>query len=103
MLHDPSPSLTALRTRLAGHALDLAAMRLQVLIKANFNPAQLRTPAGHTGGGRWTREGGGVQLWRIIDRRCAVSIRTARTTKIQMLDDHSISGGNSRQTRSLKV
>jgi hypothetical protein len=43
MLHDPSRSLTALRARLAGHAFDLAAVRVQLLLgKANFNPAPLR-------------------------------------------------------------
>ena len=67
MQNDPLSTLVTLRAKLTSYALDLAAMRLQVLIKANFNPAQLRTPAGHTGGGRWTREGGGVQL--VADHR----------------------------------
>jgi hypothetical protein len=57
MLHNHTPSLTALRATLAGHAVMLAAIRLQLLLrKANFNPAQLRDEFG-----RWTREGGGSE------------------------------------------
>jgi hypothetical protein len=45
MLHKPAPCLTTLRALLSGHALDLAAIRVQLLLrKANFNPAQLRWP-----------------------------------------------------------
>lgn len=55
--------IVALRARLASHALDLAAIRLESLLqKANFNPAQLRIPAGQPGGGRWTDGSGGTQL-----------------------------------------
>ena len=67
MHHDPSPSLITLRAQLAGHALELAAVRLQHLLrKANFNPGQLRLPAGQPGGGRWTGDGG--SLHRVADR-----------------------------------
>ena len=48
------PNFTALRTELAGLRFLAAAIRLQLALKANFNPAQLRIPAGHAGGGRWT-------------------------------------------------
>jgi hypothetical protein len=55
MHHDRSPSLITLRAQLAAHAFDLAALRLQLLLrKASFNPGQLRIPAGQSGGGRWT-------------------------------------------------
>ena len=67
MHHDPSPSLITLRAQLAGHAFDLAAIRLQLVLKANFNPGQLRLPAGQTGGGRWTSDGGG-SVQRVADR-----------------------------------
>lgn len=49
------PDLTALRAKLAGVLVTLAATRLQLLRrKANFNPGQLRIPVGQPGGGRWT-------------------------------------------------
>lgn len=67
MHHDPLRSLVTLRAKLASYALDLAAMRLQVLLKANFNPAQPRVPVGQREGGRWTRDGGGVHL--VADQR----------------------------------
>lgn len=70
MHHDPSPSLTTLRAQLAGHALELAAIRLQLLLrKANFNPGQLRIPAGQTGGGQWTRDGGGDDAVHLTQGR----------------------------------
>ena len=50
----------ALRARLAGFALDLAAIRLQLLLKAGFNPGQPRVPTGQSGGGRWADSGGGA-------------------------------------------
>ena len=59
MRHDPLLLLVALRTKLLGYALDLATIRLRVLLKANFNPGQLRIPAGQPGGGQWTGEDGG--------------------------------------------
>ena len=65
MPHNHSPLLTALRARLASHAFDLAAVRVQLLLrKANFNPAQPRVPARQPGGGQWTgrQDGGQVHL-----------------------------------------
>jgi hypothetical protein len=62
-----SLSLTTLRAQLAGHALMLAAIRVQLALKANFNPAQLRVPAGQPGGGQWTRDGD-VSLHPVADR-----------------------------------
>jgi hypothetical protein len=60
MLLDSSASLTTLRARLAGYALDLAGIRLQLLLrKAGFNPDQPRVPAGQPGGGQWTDGGDG--------------------------------------------
>jgi hypothetical protein len=53
----PSPDVIGLRAELAGHAFELVALRLQLLLrKANFNPAQLRIPAGQPRGGRWTHD-----------------------------------------------
>lgn len=47
--------LVVLRARLAGHAFELAAVRLQLLLrKANFNPGQVRDELG-----RWVDQGGG--------------------------------------------
>jgi hypothetical protein len=60
MSQRPLPFPIGLRAKLAGYALELAAIRLQLLLrKANFNPAQLRIPAGQPGGGQWTSDGGG--------------------------------------------
>lgn len=53
MLHDRSSQLTVLHARLAGYAVELAAIRLQLLLrKANFNPGQPRDEVG-----RWITEG----------------------------------------------
>ena len=61
MHHHRPPSLTALRAELAGHAVMLAAIRLQLLLrKANFNPGQLRDALG-----RWVDEGGGSAVRRV--------------------------------------
>ena len=54
--------LATLRARLDGARLLTAAVRLQLAIKANFNPNQLRIPAGQTDGGRWTNGDGLLQL-----------------------------------------
>ena len=51
-----------LRARLDGVRLLTAAVRLQLAIKANFNPNQLRIPAGQTDGGRWANGDGLLQL-----------------------------------------
>ena len=51
-----------LRARLDGARLLTAAVRLQLAIKANFNPNQPRIPAGQSGGGRWTNGDGLLQL-----------------------------------------
>ena len=60
-----APHLAALRAELAGHAVMLAAIRLQLLLrKANFNPAQLRDAIG-----RWTENGGGGGLVHEVSRR----------------------------------
>jgi len=54
-----SHNLISVRALLAGHALDLAAIRLRLLLrKTGFNPDQPRLPAGQPGGGRWTDGGG---------------------------------------------
>ena len=67
MLHDHSPNLIGLRARLAGHAFELAAIRLQLLLrKAGFNPDQPRVSAGQPGAGRWTDGDGSVHV--IADR-----------------------------------
>jgi hypothetical protein len=64
MLHAEyaTPDIATLRARLDGLRVLTAAVRLQLAIKANFNPAQLRVPAGQPGGGRWTRDGESVQF-----------------------------------------
>ena len=65
MPHHLSPCLAALRAELAGHAVMLAAIRLQLLLrKANFNPAQLRDAFG-----RWTEDGGEDGLVHEVSRR----------------------------------
>jgi hypothetical protein len=47
--------LNALRAKMAGIVLMLAAVRFRDLLsKANFNPGELRIPAGQPGGGQWT-------------------------------------------------
>jgi hypothetical protein len=51
-----------LRARLDGLRLQTAAVRLQLAIKANFNPNQPRISAGQSGGGRWTNGDGFLQL-----------------------------------------
>jgi hypothetical protein len=57
------PNLYALRARMAGILVELAAVRFRNLLgKANFNPAQLRIPSGQSGGGQWASEGGIGQL-----------------------------------------
>jgi hypothetical protein len=43
-----------LRARLDALRLQTAAVRLQLHIKANFNPNQPRISAGQSGGGQWT-------------------------------------------------
>lgn len=69
----------ALRNRVAGLRVIAAAMRLRNLFcKANFNPGQLRIPAGQQGGGRWTTEDGG-QPTRVANngrqRKYSVDLR----------------------------
>ncbi len=51
--------LFELRCELAALKVYLALKRLVLSHKAGFNPAQLRIPAGQTGGGRWTDGNGG--------------------------------------------
>jgi len=51
-----------LRARLDGARLLTAVVRLQLAIKANFNPNQLRVPAGQTDGGQWANGDGLLQL-----------------------------------------
>ena len=71
MHHHRPPHLAALRAQLAGHAVMLAAIRLQLLLrKANFNPAQLRDELG-----RWTGEGGSAERPQPVQgRRGAIRI-----------------------------
>ena len=54
--------LATLRARLHGVRLLTAAIRLQLAIKANFNPNQPRVPAGQTDGGQWANGDGLLQL-----------------------------------------
>jgi hypothetical protein len=62
------PELMALRAQIAGDRLLLTAIRLGLLVrKANFNPGQLRIPAGQVGGGRWTDGGGGEKPIRVAE------------------------------------
>jgi len=51
-----------LRARLDGLRLQTAAVRLQLHIKANFNPNQPRISAGQSGGGQWISGDGLTQL-----------------------------------------
>jgi hypothetical protein len=67
MLHGRTSQITTLRAQLTGHAFELAAIRLQLLLKANFNPGQLRIPTGQPGGGQWARDGDG-SVQRVADR-----------------------------------
>lgn len=68
--------ILALKCEIAAQRVLAACHRLILLLdKANFNPAQLRIPAGQPGGGQWT-DGGGGGLTLIGARgRTSVSIR----------------------------
>jgi hypothetical protein len=91
MSQRPLPFPIGLRAKLAGYALELAAIRLQLLLrKANFNPAQLRIPAGQPGGGQWTSDGGGgdaserpqpAQGRRLFGQRRPVPVPPAATIR----------------------
>jgi|RhiMethySRZTD1v2_1073278.scaffolds.fasta_scaffold288834_2 hypothetical protein len=64
MLHPVSPmsEIATLRARFDGLRVLTAAIRLQLAIKANFNPNQPRIPFGQPGGGQWTNGDGFTQL-----------------------------------------
>jgi len=47
-------ALAELRYELSANAFRLAALRLELALKAGFNPEQPRVPAGQPGGGQWT-------------------------------------------------
>ena len=47
-------ALAELRHELSANAFRLAALRLELALKAGFNPEQPRVPAGQPGGGQWT-------------------------------------------------
>jgi hypothetical protein len=51
-------AIAALRRELDAVKLELHRRNLQADLK--YSPSQPRIPAGQTGGGRWTRDGGGV-------------------------------------------
>ena len=76
--------IATLRARFDGLRVLTAAIRLQLAIKANFNPAQLRVPAGQPGGGRWTRDGESVQF--VADRGYPVDL-----LEEELLGGHTIS------------
>ena len=64
MVHHNVPHVAGLRAELACNAFALAAIRLELLLrKANFNPSQLRIPAGQPGGGQWA---GGADSGSVI-------------------------------------
>lgn len=52
-------SLYEVRCVLAGAAVDLALLRLELLLERKFSPDQPRVPAGQPGGGRWLSDGDG--------------------------------------------
>jgi hypothetical protein len=52
-------SATALLARIAAARFLLSAARLELLLKANFNPNQPRVPPGNSDGGQWSGSGGG--------------------------------------------
>lgn len=84
-MHDPYRLQQISELRRAGLRLkcDIAWLRFMLAfkrfanaaIKANFNPAQLRIPAGQPGGGRWTDGGGGGLTFIGARGRTSVSIR----------------------------
>lgn len=72
--------LLDLRCEVAALRVYLALKRLALSHKAGFNPAQLRIPAGQTGGGRWT-DGDGGDVFLIGARgRGSVSVRVGNRT-----------------------
>ncbi len=73
--------LLELRCELAALKVYLALKRLVLSHKAGFNPAQLRIPAGQTGGGRWTDGNGGGDVILIgAQGRGSVSVRMGNRT-----------------------
>ncbi|MBT1157669.1 hypothetical protein J1C56_18915 [Aminobacter anthyllidis] len=56
--NDENAALRKFRTRHVGLDLDVKLLRLR--LKAGFNPAQPRVPAGDPNGGQWTDNGGGA-------------------------------------------
>lgn len=81
-------SVLDLKCEIAAQRFLLAGRRLVALLrKANFNPAQLRVPAGNPDGGQWTDTGvasdssGGTGVIRIGARgRGSVTVRAGRGT-----------------------
>lgn len=95
-LSDPGSAHLKLKCDLAWLRLVLAFDRfVRLSAKANFNPGQLRVPAGAPGGGQWT-DGGGSDLIKIGARgRTSVHVRVrgrtleatpAQTTRLAIAD-----------------
>lgn len=69
-----------MRCDVAALRVYLALKRLVFSHKAGFNPAQLRIPAGQTGGGRWTDGEGGDVILIGAQGRGSVSVRIGNQT-----------------------
>lgn len=81
LLDETTSAILALKCEIAAQRVLVAGRRLVMLLrKANFNPGQLRIPAGESGGGRWT-DGGGSGFIRIGARgRTSVRVRVGNRT-----------------------
>lgn len=79
LFDDVRSAILALKFEIAAERV-LAAGRLLIglLGKANFNPAQLRIPAGEAGGGRWTDDGDAGVILTGARGRTAVRVRVGR-------------------------
>lgn len=74
-------AIRAVKCEIAAQRVLIAGRQFSALLhKANFNPGQLRIPAGDPGGGRWT-DGGGSGLIRVGARgRTSVRVRIGSRT-----------------------
>lgn len=79
LFDDVRSAILALKCEIAAERVLAAGRRLIGLLgKANFNPAQLRIPAGEAGGGRWADDGGSGVILTGARGRSAVRVRVGR-------------------------